>query len=319
MRIIAIALIVLIGLGALAVHQRHAVIFMALGSGEPPPLLDQENEGTSVRWFDDYYTIEALDERTFAIGEPRYYQQVFSYLITGTQRAVLFDAGPGYHDIRPVAESLTDLPITFIPSHFHFDHTGNTVTFEDVAVVDLPGLRDRAPDNKLPLTRNEHLGHIEGVENITLEVDNWIAPGSELDLGGRTLRVLLTPGHTEESISLLDAEAQMLFAGDFICPCPLFAFLPNSSMGDYVQGTDTVIAAVGPEIVVHGAHRMEPPGSPKQSYTDLVDLQSALDGIRNGEVKSKGLYPVIYPVNDEMEIWAEPKWLQDWTPTHPAQ
>ena len=49
---------------------------------------------------DDYFAVQDLGERTFAIGEPRYYQQNYSYLIVGTTRAVLFDSGTGTSDIR---------------------------------------------------------------------------------------------------------------------------------------------------------------------------------------------------------------------------
>ena len=135
-----------VGLVLLAVWQRHLLLVLALSLQGPPPLVDAVDEGPNVRWFDDYFTIEALDERSFAIGEPRYAQANYSYLLLGRERAVLFDAGPGVRDIRPVAESLTALPITFVPSHFHYDHVGNRIPFDDVAVVDLPYLRERAPD-----------------------------------------------------------------------------------------------------------------------------------------------------------------------------
>ncbi len=312
MRTLFIAIVLLAGLSAIGVHQRHNILLSVLGSGEPPPLLEKQDEGSGVDWVDDYFIIDALDERTFAIGEPRYHQQVFSYLILGTDRAILFDAGPGYYDVKAVAESLTDLPITFIPSHFHFDHTGNEITFENIAVVDLPYLRERARNNRLPLTQEEHLGSFEGVSNIVLNVDEWIAPGSEINLGDRTLRVLLTPGHTEESISLFDAQSRMLFSGDFIYPGPLFAFLPNSSLPDYVQGAEALLSEDMTDVTIYGAHRVTPPGTPKQSVADVKDLHSALIGIRDGDLKGAGLYPVIYPINEDMQLWAEPKWLQDW-------
>jgi hydroxyacylglutathione hydrolase len=289
----------------------------ALAVGETPALLEPTDEGPGVRWHDDYFTVQVLDERTFAIGEPRYYQQNFSYLLVGSERAVLFDAGPGIRDIRPVVESLTDRPITFIPSHFHYDHVGNTITFDHVAVVDLPYLRKRAPDGLLRLRFDEHLGVAEGIEAPTLEVDDWLAPGSTLSLGDRTLQVLYTPGHTEDSISLLDVNSGFVFAADFIYRGPLFAFLPNSNMGDYLQGSLTVIAAAQPGARIFAAHRVGPPGVPELGVGDVHDLHSALQAIRSGELEGEGAYPVVYPVNDRIEVWAEPAWLQDWTPNHP--
>lgn len=315
MRFVVVGLALLAGLAALIVNQRHELAFRLIATGEMPPLLEAQDEGPNVRWADDYFTVQAIDGSTFAIGEPRYAEQCFSYLIVGSDRAVLFDAGPGYFDIRSIAEGLTDKPITFVPSHFHFDHTGNSVTFENVAVVDLPYLRNRAPDNKLSLTRHEHLGFAEGMESITLEVDEWLAPGGIISLGDRALKVLYTPGHTEDSISLLDEEGKMLFTGDFIYPGLLFAFLPNSSMADYVQGADRVLAEVPVDFSIWGAHRLGPPGAPELVLQDVKDLRAALDAIKAGDLESEGVFPVTYRINDRIDMLAEPSYLQDWTPS----
>ena len=318
MKTAVIALFVIAGLAAVAVTQRHRILVYAVAMQGAPALADPADEGPAVYWHDDYFTVQPLAERTFAIGEPRYYQQNYSYLIVGSERAVLFDAGPGFRDIRPLARSLTDRPITFIPSHFHYDHVGNDITFENVAVVDLPYLRARAPDDRLQLRFAEHLGMAEGLRAPTLEIDEWIAPGSRITLGDRTLQLLYTPGHTEDSVSLLDLESGHLFSGDFIYPGPLFAFLPNSGMGDYLQGAATVLGSVPAHTRVFGAHRVAPPGAPELAVADVLDLQSALRAIRAGGLRGGGAYPVVYPVNARVELHAEPWWLQDWTPRHAA-
>jgi hydroxyacylglutathione hydrolase len=287
-------------------------LFEVMGSGEPPPLLEASAENTSSRWYGDYFIVEDIDERTFAIGEPLYYQQNFSYLIWGSERAILFDAGPGYRDIRAVAESLTDLPITFVPSHFHYYHTGNSITFDRVAVVDLPRLRSRARDNELTLNWFEHLGSGEGIEAPTLVVNEWLPIGSEIDLGERILRVLCTPGHTNDSISLLDTSSGAIFVGDFIYPGPLYAFLPNSSMKDYLDGSDTILREAETNMPIFGAHRDKPSGVPTLSTTDVADLQRTLILIRDGKVAGEGAYPRVYKVNERIDLIAEPPWLQDW-------
>lgn len=291
--------------------RRHLVVRL-VATGAPPPLLDRADEGPTADWLDDYYTLERIDERTFAIGEPRYAQQTFSYLILGSERAVLFDAGPGVRDIRPIVASITDLPVTFVPSHFHFDHVGDQYVFDRVAIPDLPGLRARALDGVLRLTSTEHLGFAEGYAPRSLEVDEWLDPGAALSLGERILRVLATPGHTPESISLLDEAAGYLFSGDFIYPGPLFAFLPNSSMAHYEKGAQTVIDAVSADVRVFGAHRVGPPGMPELGFVDLDDLHKSLAAIRLRYMEGEGRYPVIYSLNDRVELWAEPRWLQRW-------
>ena len=292
--------------------QRHRIMVYALGVQDPPGLLDPVDEGAAVRWHDSYFTVQKLDERTFAIGEPRYWQQNFSYLIVGSERALLFDAGPGLRDIRPVAESLTERPITFVPSHFHYDHVGNGVTFERVAVVDLPYLRQRAPDGLLQLSFEEHLGAAERIGAPTLHVDEWLLPGSIVSLGDRSLRVLYTPGHTEDSISLLDISSGYVFSGDFIYPGPLVAFAPNSNMGDYLRAALAVIGAAPTTARVFGAHRSAPPGAPELGMSDVEDLRDALRAIRDGRMGGKGIYPAVYRINEEVELWAEPRWLQRW-------
>jgi hypothetical protein len=59
-----------------------------------------------LRWFDDYFAVAELSEDAYAIGEPRYGQCNFSYLIVGSKRALLFDTGPrspGHLPGRPLA------------------------------------------------------------------------------------------------------------------------------------------------------------------------------------------------------------------------
>jgi len=306
----------LLALALVALGQRHRLMLAWLGDGQPPPLLDITDEGPGARWVDDYFIVHAIDARTFAIGEPRYHQQNFNYLIVGSQRALLFDAGSGLRDIRPIAGALTDRPITFVPSHFHFDHVGNDVRFERVAVVDLPHLRERAGDGGLQLEWREHLGQAEGYPAPRLQVDEWLAPNGLLDLGERTLRVLYTPGHTDDSISLLDEASGYLFSGDFIYPGPLYAFLPNSKLGDYLQGAATVLSATG-QARLFGAHRDGPPGAPEQALSDVRDLQRALQEIRAGTLDGRGIYPVSYRVSATMELLAEPGWLQAWDARYP--
>ena len=82
----------LLVLASIIVNQRTNLLIYSMTSGELPELLEPKDEGEEVTWFDDYYTIQKIDERTFAIGEPRYYQLNFNYLILGDSRAIIFDA-----------------------------------------------------------------------------------------------------------------------------------------------------------------------------------------------------------------------------------
>src|SRR5699024_2023251 len=95
---------------------------------------------------------------TFAIGEPRYYQQNYSYLILGESRAFLFDSGSGTRDINPVIKSLTNLPVTVMVSHLHFDHLGGIGPFKHIAMIDLPQTRADMHDGIFTPGRYEYSG-----------------------------------------------------------------------------------------------------------------------------------------------------------------
>jgi glyoxylase-like metal-dependent hydrolase (beta-lactamase superfamily II) len=310
-----VAALLLIGLVAWSFSERRSLFIHALaftGSGEPPPLLERLDEGAAVTWIDNYFTIEQIAEGTWAIGEPRYAQQNYSYLIAGNKRAILFDAGPGLRDIKSAAESLTELPIIFLPSHFHYDHVGNRISFAETAVVDLPYLRKRARGNRLTLTAMEHLGRAEGFEIPSWRVDHWWAPGTSIDLGGRAVQLFYTPGHTTDSISLFDAGGLLLFSGDYLYPGPLYGFLPNSSMADYLSAAERLLGALPEGVIFYGAHRLAPPGPPKLQLSDLRDLRTGLEGIKAGLIPGGGGYPATFVISERLDMLAEPRWLQRW-------
>lgn len=251
------------------------------------------------RWVDEYFVVETIDSSTFAIGEPRYYQGNYSYLILGTQRAVLFDAGTGTRDIVPIVRALTALPVTVIPSHLHYDHVGALGRFDSTALLDAPSLRARLRNSRLTLGRYEFLGFYDALPRPTFRVDEWWAPDSVVDLGHRRLRVLSTPGHTPTSISLYDEERHQLFAGDFIYPGQLYAFLPGASRSAYLATTRRLLSRVDPSTRILAAHMAEPPApvaAPVLEVTDLKTLERTLTAIESGSLESTGFYPRVFPV-----------------------
>jgi hydroxyacylglutathione hydrolase len=251
------------------------------------------------RWVDDYFVVEAIDPTTFAIGEPRYYQGNCSYLIVGSARAVLFDAGTGTRDITPVVRSLTTLPVTVIPSHLHYDHVGALGRFDSTALIDDPTLRARIKNSQLTLGRYEFLGLYDHLQPPTFRVDEWWAPGSTVDLGDRRLQVLSTPGHTPTSVALYDEARRQLFLGDFMYPGELYAFLPAASRGAYLTTTKRLLSTLGPDTRLYTAHMQDAPApvrAPVLEMADLKALEATLEAIQEGKPSSRGFYPRIFPV-----------------------
>jgi len=251
------------------------------------------------RWFDDYFVIEQIDATTFAIGEPRYYQGNYSYLILGRERAVLFDAGTGSRDIVPVVRALTSLPVTVIPSHLHFDHVGALGRFEHTALIDVPELRDRASGGVLELGRYEFLGFADSLPLPSIRVDQWWPAGETVELGGRQLEVMWMPGHTPTSVGLYDDERRQLFAGDFIYPSRLYAFLPGASRAEYLATTRRLLSALDPATRIYAAHMADDPPmieAPVLSMADLRALERTLLAVESGQARSTGWYPRDFPV-----------------------
>ena len=253
--------------------------------GMETAVLPRPEQPVSGRWFDDYFVIEDVDARTYAIGEPRYYQGNYSYLLLGDRRAILFDAGTGTRDIVPVVRSLTPLPVTVIPSHLHFDHVGALGRFERTALLADPRLEARASSGSLTLGRYEFLGFVEHLPAPTFRVDEWWASGSTVDLGGRRVLVLGTPGHTPTSVSLYDPEAHEAFVGDFVYPGNLYAFLPGASRSAYLSTTRKLLGLLDPRTRLFTAHMADPPApirAPVLAVDDLRALEAALVSLDHG-------------------------------------
>ena len=285
-----------------------------LRSGKPAMVAGELSLAKPLRWFDDYYAVAEIGDGAYAIGEPRYGQCNFSYLIVGSQRALLFDTGPGIRDITKVVKKLTSLRIIALPSHLHFDHIGNLRRFEDVALPDSPALRAQTRDGRFNLGLYQFLGFVEGFERPTFPVARWIPPGSEIDLGGHSLELISAPGHTPDSVVLLDRRSNRLFAGDFIYPSDIYAFLPGANLADYAASAQRVASILNDASTVYGGHgcdRLPIVDLPVLHRADVAALEKALVLAAAGNWRDgTGWYPRDIPVNERMTLLAKYPWMR---------
>ncbi len=215
---------------------------------------------------DTWFTVQRIDDLTYAISEYGHWERVHSFLLLGREKAVLIDTGLGIDDIRRVTDRLTDLPIDVVTTHVHTDHIGGHGRFERIYVHELDrgwlengiaGLtleqirRDIGRDITLPLPPGFDARTYTPFRGPATDV---LADGQTLDLGGRTLKVYHTPGHSPGHLSFLEAEAGYLFTGDLLYSgTPVYAFYPSTSPEDLISSWEK-IASIPNVTRVFGSH-----------------------------------------------------------------
>ena len=239
---------------------------------------------------DDWFEVYEVETDVFAIYEPFQWQEVISYLIMGSEAAVLFDTGNGIGNIKAVVDRLTDRPVRVINSHSHFDHIGGNYQFEDIfsvstvfAVSRAKGMRS---DELLMEVSPEALckGLPEGVrpedhQTRPYAISKKLVDGDVLDIGGRKLQVIRLPGHSDDSIALLDRDAGLLWSGDSFYEGPIWLFFPETDLAAYRESV-AKLALLAPELkAVFPAHN-----TPGADPALLVTLQENLDRVLTGKV-----------------------------------
>src|SRR5208337_3024294 len=173
-----------------------------------PEYKSLERVATSDPWFEVY----KVAPDTFAIYEPHQAEEVISYLILGKEKALLFDTGMGISDIRKLVSGLTALPVIVLNSHTHNDHVGGNWQFDAIYSMDTDFSRKNAKgstaDAQDELAPGQICGELpKGFDAKTYRTKPWtitkyVHDGDKLDLGGRTIEIISTPGHTPDANSI---------------------------------------------------------------------------------------------------------------------
>jgi glyoxylase-like metal-dependent hydrolase (beta-lactamase superfamily II) len=236
-------------------------------------------------WFEVYKVAPGV----FAIYEPHQAEETIAYLIVGHKQAVLFDTGMGISDIHKITTKLTSRPVVVLNSHTHDDHVGDNWQFSFVYGMDTEFTRMNAKgsreDAQAEITPDQICGDLpKGFDAKSYATKAWkishaIHDGFKVNLGGRTLEVLSTPGHTPDAISLLDRENGLLFTGDTYYPAPIWLFRPETDFDAYDKSIKR-LAALTPEVkLVLGAHNI-----PVAEPSVLPRLVTAFESVRAGKV-----------------------------------
>ncbi len=172
-----------------------------------------------------------------------HFEANFLYLLVGSGKALLLDTGAVAEPERmPLAATVRDLvrktagadvPLIVAHTHRHGDHRAGDAQFTTLAnaeVVPIESDRMRA-----------YFGF-----------DRWPDGEASLDLGGRSVRVLPTPGHHPDHLVFYDEPTGLLLSGDFLLPGRLLI----ADTAAYLESAQRVAAFARNHPVTHvlGGH-----------------------------------------------------------------
>ena len=204
-----------------------------------------------------------IDEHTWeGNGHLVYNESV--YVLEGNDRALVIDAGTYMPHLDKAVAALTDKPVTLVITHAHGDHIGGVPCFPEVWMH---------PADTV-LTRN-----IRGYDG---EI-KFLSDGEVIDLGGRRVEVLHTPGHTFGSITLFDKERRYGFSGDAFGSTNLLLFAGT------LRGLAATCSRTIDYMSKNGIEKLYPghyPGDNPETLQRLIDerkmAQEVLSGRRKG-------------------------------------
>ena len=247
-----------------------------------------EKVKTRQNWYDVYRVQPWLH----VIYEAGIFDEPVIYLVEGEREAAVIDGGSGIARLDRLVMELTGKPFVLLLTHTHNDHIGGCKHFRDIAAYDDVMTWERAAKGYGKAKMREI---IEG-ENVQrryprsfdpedycappFTVTRWLRDGDVVNLGGRRLEVIHTPGHASNELCLLDREARLLFTGDHFYNGGLSTYLPGGDHDQFIASTRHLVELMPSFDWLMPAHHQ-----PLVDKSVITDLLMAAEDIRAGEAK----------------------------------
>ncbi|MBR6884589.1 MAG: MBL fold metallo-hydrolase [Prevotella sp.] len=214
-----------------------------------------------VVYQDDEVVFRQLDEHTWIGNGHRLYNESL-YLIEGNERAILIDAGVYIPDLDKIVAKITSKPVTMMLTHAHGDHVGGVGPFPEVYL--------NAGDMTIvPNNMRNYKGQIR-----------YLNDGQVIDLGGREIEVIFTPGHTAGSATFFDKAQHYGFSGDAFGSTNLLVFTNLSTEMYTAERIENYMKKNDIRFLFPGHYSGDNLESP-QRVTDIKNMcREVLDGVR---------------------------------------
>jgi len=202
---------------------------------------------------------EQLKTDLWKIHEPWFSEFANLYIIQGSKKTLLIDAGLGLENLPSWLKTQSIVPDIIVTTHSHFDHCGGLYQFPTDCIfltpiqsVNLPkpalwGLNYLNSNQIIP-TRN-HTDRIKNYKPFTPK--SWKTLGSTIDLGNYKISVIKTPGHTDDSIIFFEEKNRWLFTGDTLYQGKLYGDFSNTDILKWQKSLQT-ITDLAPKIIFPG-------------------------------------------------------------------
>jgi cyclase len=226
------------------------------------------------------------------------YAQVTAGVITGPQWATVIDtlAMPEETiEMRSYIEDELNVPVRYIiTTHNHADHTWGSCFFPGATVIAHSTCR------RLMLARGTLSLETSKHQNPAFKQVKLILPHLTFDQGQLSLRVgkknlilMPTPGHSEDSISVLVEEDRVLFAGDAFLP------LPYIVDGDIEQLVATIksFGKMGLENIVQGHGDIILRGEIEDSIKNNLSYLNAIRKVVKSALRRKSPMEILASVD----------------------
>ena len=209
----------------------------------------------------NWFTIDKIDADTYCISEYRHWEETHCYLLNGSERSLLIDTGLGICNIYDEVVKLIDKPVTAAATHIHWDHIGGHWYFPDfyAHAEELDWLSGGFPQ-PLETIKTYVTDRCDLPEGFDINAYRFfqgtpskvLHGGEAIDIGGRRIEVLHTPGHSPGHMCFWEPERGYLFTGDLVYKDTLFAYYPSTDPEAYLRSLEK--AAALPVKMVFPAH-----------------------------------------------------------------
>ena len=198
-----------------------------------------------------WFSVDHIDEDTHIISEYRHWEESHCYLLNGAERSLLIDTGLGICNIFDEVKKLTNKPVVAVATHIHWDHIGGHKYFPDFYAHndELNWLNGGFPLNmeqiksmvvdRCDLPSDFELNKYEFFQGSPTKV---LKGDESIDIGGRCIHVLHTPGHSPGHMCFWENDRSNLFTGDLVYKDTLFAYYPSTDPVAYLASLEKISA-----------------------------------------------------------------------------